>query len=172
MLLQVENLNTEFESEEGIVKAVNNVSFDIDAGEVVGVVGESGSGKSMTAMSIMRLVQSPPGRIVSGRVLLKGLDLQQLDEAAMRQVRGNQIAMIFQEPMTSLNPVMTIGRQVAEPLVYHRHQSMSVALAEVIDLLAQVQIGEGRRRLADYPHQFSGGMRQRVMIAMGLACRP
>jgi oligopeptide/dipeptide ABC transporter ATP-binding protein len=172
VLLQVENLQTHFDSEAGLVKAVDDVSFGIAAGEIVGIVGESGSGKSMTAMSIMRLIQSPPGRIVGGRVLFEGRDLVQLDEASMRTVRGNQIAMIFQEPMTSLNPLMTIGRQVAEPLIYHRGQGLSVALAEVVNLLSQVQIGEGRRRLNDYPHQFSGGMRQRAMIAMGLACKP
>jgi oligopeptide transport system ATP-binding protein len=171
-LLQVQNLRTVFDGEAGPLRAVDDVSFEVAPGQIVGIVGESGSGKSVTAMSIMGLVQSPPGRIAGGRILLEGEDLLRLNESAMREVRGNKIAMIFQEPMTSLNPLMTIGRQIAEPLVYHRGKQLSDALADVVGLLAQVQIGEGRRRLDDYPHQFSGGMRQRAMIAMGVACRP
>jgi len=156
----------------GELRAVDRVSFAVPAGRTVGVVGESGSGKSVTALSILRLVRDPPGRIVGGRVLFRGRDLLTLAEREMQKVRGAEIAMIFQEPMTSLNPVMTTGAQVAEPLVIHRGQSKKAAMAEAAELFRLVGIADPQRRIHDYPHQMSGGMRQRVMIAMALACRP
>jgi oligopeptide/dipeptide ABC transporter ATP-binding protein len=153
------------------VPAVDDVSFDIRAGETLGLVGESGSGKSVTALSIMRLVQ-PPGRVAGGRVIFKGRDLLAVDESEMRQVRGAEIALIFQEPATALNPVFTIGDQVAEALVVHGRGTRRQARAAAVDLLAAVRIPDPHLRARDYPHQLSGGMRQRVMIAIALACRP
>ena len=170
-LLEVKNLKTQFKSKDGVVKAVDDVSFSIDKGETLGVVGESGSGKSVTAMSVMRLVQAP-GKIVSGEVWFEGRDLLTLDDREMRKIRGKEIAMIFQDPMTSLNPVLTVGRQLAEPLMTHLKLSREQANKESVDLLKMVGIPNAPERLKSYPHHFSGGMRQRVMIAMALACRP
>ena len=173
-LLRVEDLNVAFRSgfgERPPVRAVNSVSFEVAAGETLAIVGESGSGKSVTALSILRLIPEP-GRIEKGRILFEGRDLLALDEAGIRAVRGNRIAMIFQEPMSSLNPVLTIGRQVAEPLRLHQRLKRREALDQAVDLLRSVAIPDAEKRLVDYPHQFSGGMRQRVMIAMALACHP
>jgi oligopeptide transport system ATP-binding protein len=171
-LLQVRNLTTRFNTERGRLDAVDQVSFDIDPGETVAIVGESGSGKSVTALSIMRLIPSPPGRIESGEVIFAGQDLFKLDDAAMRAVRGNTIAMIFQEPMSSLNPALTVGMQVAEPLNLHHGSPWARALDHAKELLGRVRIPDAASRLTSYPHQYSGGMRQRVMIAMALACQP
>jgi oligopeptide transport system ATP-binding protein len=171
-LLQVRNLTTRFNTERGRLTAVDDVSFDIAAGETVAIVGESGSGKSVTALSIMRLIPSPPGRIERGEVIFEGADLSKLDDTAMRAVRGNTIAMIFQEPMSSLNPALTVGMQVAEPLNLHRRSPWGRALEQAKELLGRVRIPDAASRLASYPHQYSGGMRQRVMIAMALACQP
>ncbi|RJQ74403.1 MAG: ABC transporter ATP-binding protein [Desulfobacteraceae bacterium] len=171
-LLQVRDLHTYFWTEDGLVKAVNGVSFDVRRGETLGIVGESGCGKSATAMSIMRLIPCPPGSIIKGQVIFDGQDLLQLSEAEMLKIRGNRIAMIFQEPMTSLNPVLTIGRQVGEPLELHRGAKIKEALKAAVGLLTKVRIPAAQKRTTDYPHQFSGGMRQRAMIAMGLGCEP
>ena len=171
-LLQVRNLTTRFNTERGPVTAVDDVSFDVDAGETVAIVGESGSGKSVTALSIMRLIPSPPGRIEAGEVMFEGEDLLKLNDAAIRGIRGNRIAMIFQEPMSSLNPALTVGLQVAEPVQLHRGVTWARALDMAKELLARVRIPDAASRLASYPHQYSGGMRQRVMIAMALACQP
>jgi len=171
-LLAVEDLKTWFYTRDGIVRAVDGVSCRVHAGETLAVVGESGCGKSVTALSILRLIASPPGRIVGGRLLFEGRDLLQLSEAGMRAIRGDQISMIFQEPMTSLNPVLTIGRQVAETLTVHRGLDRESAWERAIGMLRVVKIPEAERRVAQYPHELSGGMRQRVMIAMALACRP
>ena len=171
-LLDVRELVTRFEGDGGSFRAVDGVSFSVPAGATVGVVGESGSGKSVTALSILRLVRDPPGRIVGGQVLFRGRDLLKLPERELQKVRGGEIAMIFQEPMTSLNPVMTTGAQVAETLTIHRGKSKREALAEATELFRLVGIADPERRVHDYPHQMSGGMRQRVMIAMALACRP
>jgi oligopeptide transport system ATP-binding protein len=171
-LLQVRNLTTRFNTERGPVTAVDHVSFDIDAGETVAIVGESGSGKSVTALSIMRLIPTPPGRIETGEVLFEGRDLFKLDDAGIRDIRGNKIAMIFQEPMSSLNPALTVGMQVAEPVNLHRDQPWGKAMEMAKELLGRVRIPDAASRLASYPHQYSGGMRQRVMIAMALACQP
>jgi oligopeptide transport system ATP-binding protein len=171
-LLQVRNLTTRFRTERGQVTAVDEVSFDVDAGETLAIVGESGSGKSVTALSVMRLIPSPPGRIESGEVIFGGEDLLKLTDAGIRDIRGNSIAMIFQEPMSSLNPALTIGLQVAEPIRLHRGVAWHKAMETAQELLGRVRIPDAARRLASYPHQFSGGMRQRVMIAMALACQP
>jgi peptide/nickel transport system ATP-binding protein len=171
-VLKVENLQTYFYTRQGMVKAVDGVSFTLTRGETLAIVGESGCGKSVTALSLMRLVADPPGRIVGGSVRLDGTDLIGLDEAGMRAIRGNQISMIFQEPMTSLNPVITIGRQISEALILHQQVSKRAALKKAMDLLQLVGIPEPRQRLKEYPHQLSGGMRQRAMIAMALACNP
>jgi oligopeptide transport system ATP-binding protein len=171
-LLQVRNLTTRFNTERGRLTAVDQVSFDIDAGETVAIVGESGSGKSVTALSIMRLIPSPPGHIESGEVIFEGQDLLKLSEDHIRAVRGNKIAMIFQEPMSSLNPALTVGMQVAEPINVHRGSAWVKALDYAKELLGRVRIPDAASRLASYPHQYSGGMRQRVMIAMALACQP
>lgn len=170
-LLEVRNLKTQFKSKDGVVKAVDDVSFYIEKGETLGVVGESGSGKSVTAMSILRLVQAP-GKIVNGEILFEGRDLLKLDDKEMRKVRGKEIAMIFQDPMTSLNPVLTVGRQLSEPLITHLGLTKAQALKESVDLLKMVGIPNAAERVHSFPHHFSGGMRQRVMIAMALACRP
>jgi peptide/nickel transport system ATP-binding protein len=171
-LLEVADLRTWFFTRDGIVRAVDGVSFHVTPGETLAIVGESGCGKSVTALSVLRLIPSPPGRIVSGKIRFAGRDLLDLSEAHMREVRGNEISMIFQEPMTSLNPVLTIGRQIAETLTLHQGLSRAKALARAVDMLRVVHIPEAERRIAEYPHQLSGGMRQRVMIAMALACNP
>lgn len=170
-LLEVKNLTTHFQLDSGLLKAVDGVDFTLEAGETLALVGESGCGKSVTAYSIMRLIM-PPGRIKSGEILLDGVDLLQEPEERMREVRGNRISMIFQEPMTSLNPVLRIGEQVMEGLLLHRQLSRDEAREESLDLLNQVGIPSSADRFNDYPHRLSGGMRQRVMIAMALACRP
>lgn len=170
-LLEVKNLCTEFRLASGVLKAVRCVNLSVEAGETLALVGESGCGKSITAASIMRLVP-PPGQVVSGSVLFKGEDLLRLREDEMRGIRGNRIAMVFQDPMTSLNPVFTIGHQVAEGLRIHRGLNQREAEGEAVQMLAQVGIPAPRERLKDYPHQLSGGMRQRVMIAMALVCHP
>ncbi len=170
-LLEVKNLKTQFKTKDGIVRAVDDVSFTINRGETLGVVGESGSGKSVTAMSVLRLVQSP-GSIVGGEILFEGRDLLQLSDKEMRKIRGKEISMIFQDPMTSLNPVLTIGRQLSEPLTTHLGLTRDQARKESVDLLKMVGIPNAAERIKSYPHHFSGGMRQRVMIAMALACRP
>ena len=172
MLLQVENLRTHFFTYAGTVKAVDGVSFDIEEGETVALVGESGCGKSMTALSILRLVPDPPGRIVGGSMRFRGKDLLDLGDDAMRDVRGGEIAMVFQEPMTSLNPVLSIGTQITETVTRHLGLDDAGARARAVELLAMVGIADPERRLAQYPHHFSGGMRQRVMIAMALSCGP
>jgi oligopeptide transport system ATP-binding protein len=171
-LLEVNDLRTYFSTEEGVVRAVENVSFNMDRGERRGVVGESGSGKSVTAMSIMRLIEPPAGDIVTGEVLLNEVNLLALSEDEMQEVRGGQIAMIFQDPMTALNPVYTIGDQLMETILLHQDVSRSEAREIATQALDDVQIPNATQRLEDYPHQFSGGMRQRVMIAMGLSCNP
>ncbi len=171
-LLVVKNLETQFKTQDGIVKAVNNVSFHVDRGETLGIVGESGSGKSVTSLSIMRLIPNPPGRIVGGQIIFDGENLLDYTEEEMRHIRGNRIAMIFQDPMTSLNPVLTIGRQITESLELHMKLSPKEARNRAIELLQMVGIPGAARRIDDYPHQFSGGMRQRVMIAMALSCNP
>ena len=171
-LLEVKNLKTHFFTPEAIVKAVDGISYSVEEGEVVGIVGESGCGKSVGAMSIMRLVASHPGRIVDGEVFFEGEDLVKVDDAKMRDIRGNNIAMVFQEPMTSLNPVLTIGRQLTETLELHENMSSDEASVRAAELLDMVGIPDSKQRLGDYPHQFSGGMRQRVMIAIALSCNP
>ncbi len=171
-LLEVNNLTTHFFTQDGVVKAVDGITYDLEEGEVLGVVGESGCGKSVHALSIMRLVPSPPGRTVAGEVVFEGEDLLHMDDAEMRHIRGNRIAMVFQEPMTSLNPVLTIGRQLTETLELHQGMSRQQASVRAAELLSTVGIPDADRRLVDYPHQFSGGMRQRVMIAMALSCNP
>jgi oligopeptide/dipeptide ABC transporter ATP-binding protein len=171
-LLEVRNLKTTFRTSGGIVRAVDGVSWDVQEGETVALVGESGCGKSVSALSVMRLVDAPAGRIESGEILFKERDLLKLTEEEMRHVRGREIAMIFQEPMTSLNPVLTIGRQLTEGLEIHLDMTLEQSRARAIELLAMVGIPDPERRLAQYPHHFSGGMRQRMMIAMALACNP
>ena len=171
-LLDIEELRVSFHLPEGIARAVDGVSFDLAAGETLGLVGESGCGKSVTSLSILGLVPSPPGRIEAGRIQFEQRNLLDLDAERLRRIRGRDIAMIFQEPMTSLNPVLPIGRQVAEPLMIHKALSRSDALAEAAAWLDHVKIPAARKRLGDYPHQLSGGMRQRVMIAMAMVCRP
>jgi len=170
-LLRVAHLTTTFDVGRQVVAAVNDVSFDIQAGETLGLVGESGSGKSVTALSILRLVQ-PPGRITAGSVLFRDRDLLTLSEADMRRVRGAEIALIFQEPMTALNPVFTVGDQIAEALLVHGRATKAGARARAIELLEAVRLPDPARRTRDYPHQLSGGMRQRVLIAIALACQP
>src|SRR5438874_4299906 len=171
-ILDISDLRTWFFTRDGVVRAVDGVSFYVLPGETLAIVGESGCGKSVTALSILRLIPSPPGRIVSGKIRFAGRDLLGLSEAEMRQVRGNEISMIFQEPMTSLNPVLTIGRQIAETLTLHQGLGHKAALAKAADMLRLVHIPEADRRIGEYLHQLSGGMRQRVMIAMALACNP
>jgi oligopeptide/dipeptide ABC transporter ATP-binding protein len=170
-LLEVKNLKTHFPTRAGVVRAVDDVSFYIDRGELLGLVGESGCGKSMTALSIMRLI-APPGKIVGGEILFDGRDLLKLSNREMRDVRGDDIAMIFQDPMTSLNPVFTVGEQIAEALRLHRGLSRKAARTAAVDAMREVSIPDPETRADDYPHQLSGGMRQRIMIAMALACDP
>ncbi|MCG3116525.1 MAG: ABC transporter ATP-binding protein [Candidatus Manganitrophus sp. SA1] len=171
-ILQVQQLKTHFYLMEGVVPAVEEVSFDLHRGETLGLVGESGSGKSVTALSILRLVPDPPGKIVAGKILFEGKDLLALPEKEMRKIRGNRISMIFQEPMTSLNPVLTIGEQIAEGIVLHENVGKKEAMNQAVEMLRKVEIPAPERRVREYPHQLSGGMRQRVMIAMALALRP
>jgi oligopeptide/dipeptide ABC transporter ATP-binding protein len=171
-LLEVTDLKTYFDTDEGVVKAVDGVSFHLDRGETLAVVGESGSGKSVTSLSVMRLIPTPPGRIASGQMLFEGQDLVGKSEREMRRIRGNEISMIFQEPMTSLNPVYTVGDQIAEAIVLHQGKSYRDAMKLSIEMLDLVGIPEPAKRVKNYPHQMSGGMRQRVMIAMALSCGP
>jgi len=171
-LLEVKELVTEFRTEHGTVRAVDRVSFEVAPGQTLGVVGESGCGKSVTALSIMRLIPNPPGRIAGGSIRYRGSDLLGLDDRAMREIRGNKISMIFQEPMTSLNPVFTVGDQVAEAVRLHQKKSRSEAMEVAVEMFRLVGIPSPVDRVKNYPHQLSGGMRQRVMIAMALACRP
>jgi oligopeptide/dipeptide ABC transporter ATP-binding protein len=170
-LLEINNLQTQFPTRAGLVKAVNDVSFYIDEGELLGLVGESGCGKSITALSVMRLI-SPPGKIVGGEIKFKGEDLANANENRMREIRGNDIAMIFQDPMTSLNPVYTVGEQIAEALRLHQNLNKKQAEEATVAAMQEVAIPAPERRFRDYPHQLSGGMRQRIMIAMALACNP
>ncbi len=171
-LLEIEDLRTWFFTSDGVVRAVDGVSYSVAPGETLAVVGESGCGKSVTAMSVLRLLPSPPARIVSGAIRFEGRDLLTASEAEMRKIRGNEISMIFQEPMTSLNPVLTVGRQIAETLELHQGLSAADAQSRAVEMLETVRIPEAARRANEYPHQLSGGMRQRVMIAMALACKP
>src|SRR5690606_15951176 len=166
------NLKTQFFTQDGVVRAVDDVSFDIMPGETLGIVGESGCGKSITAMSIMRLIPSPPGKIVQGEILFKGDDIITMSDEEIRNIRGNEIAMIFQDPMTSLNPVLSINRQLGETLELHMGMNKAQARRRAVELLEMVGIPEAEDRVNQYPHQFSGGMRQRVMIAMALSCNP
>jgi oligopeptide transport system ATP-binding protein len=171
-ILEVKNLRTYFYTDEGVVKAVDGLSYHVDKGECVGLVGESACGKSVSAMSVLRLIPYPPGIIVGGEILFKGEDLLQATEERMREIRGNRIAMVFQEPTTSLNPVLTVGRQISESLELHRGMDKKTALAESAKLLELVGIPDSKQRIKDHPHQFSGGMQQRIMIAMALSCNP
>ena len=171
-LIEVRNLQTQFFTQDGIVHAVNGINYEVAEGETVAIVGESGSGKSVGVMSLIRLIPEPPGKIVNGEVNFDGQDLLKLNEEELRQIRGNRIAMIFQDPMTSLNPVLTIGRQITESLELHLNMNREESRSRAIELLELVGIPDAGPRLDDYPHQFSGGMRQRVMIAMGLSCNP
>jgi len=171
-LLQVKGLKTQFFTQDGIVKAVNGIAYDLNEGETLGLVGESGCGKSVSVLSLMRLIPQPPGRIVGGEAWFQGRDLLTMDSEEIRSVRGNKIAMIFQDPMTSLNPVLTINQQVSEALELHLGMDKNQARERTVELLELVRIPAAADRIDDYPHQFSGGMRQRVMIAMGLSCNP
>jgi peptide/nickel transport system ATP-binding protein len=171
-LLEVDDLRTYFFTRDGVTRAVDGISYSVKPGETLAIVGESGCGKSVQALSVLRLIASPPGRIVSGAIRFQGQNLLDLDEAAMRHIRGNEISMIFQEPMTSLNPVLNIGRQIGETLMLHQNLDHGAAARRTVEMLSLVHIPEPERRLKQYPHQLSGGMRQRVMIAMALACSP
>jgi len=171
-LLQVKGLKTYFFTDDGVVKAVDGISYDVQPGEIVGLVGESGCGKTVSALSILRLIPDPPGKIVGGEIIFEGADLLKANEKAIRHIRGNRIAIIFQEPMTSLNPVLTIGRQITESLELHLRMDHHSATKRAIELMEMVGIPEAEARISDYPHQFSGGMRQRAMIAMALSCNP
>ena len=171
-ILEINDLRTHFFTQAGVVRAVDGVSYAVQAGETLGVVGESGCGKSVTALSVLRLVASPPGRIVGGTIRFGGTNLLDLSESEMEDIRGNEISMIFQEPMTSLNPLMTVGRQIAEAIALHQGLSPGGAMDKAIEMLRRVSIPEPERRVHAYPHQLSGGMRQRVMIAMALSCNP
>jgi len=172
VLLRVKDLKTYFYTQDGVVKAVDGISFELARGETLGIVGESGSGKSVTALSILKLIPDPPGKIVSGEIYLDGMDIVALKEKEMQQVRGNEIAMIFQDPMTSLNPVFTIGNQIMETIMLHQRLNKKVAREKTVELLRSVGIPNPEQRIDEYPHQFSGGMRQRAMIAMALSCNP
>ena len=172
IVLEVDGLKTRFFTQDGMVNAVNGISYQLNEGETLGIVGESGCGKSVSVLSLMRLIPEPPGKIAGGRVLFAGRDLLHVDEGEIRSVRGNRIAMIFQDPMTSLNPVLTIGQQVVEALELHLGMNRAQARHRTAELLEMVGIPQAEDRLGDYPHQFSGGMRQRVMIAMALSCNP
>ena len=171
-MLELENVHTRFFTRDGVVRAVDGVSYEVRRGETLGVVGESGCGKSVTALSIMRLVASPPGRIVDGAIRFQGTNLLELSDVEMQAIRGNEISMIFQEPMTSLNPVLTVGTQISEAIMMHRGLSRRDALDAVVEMLRLVHIPEARSRVHEYPHQMSGGMRQRAMIAMAVSCNP
>jgi len=171
-LLEVKDLKTRFFTEDGVVHAVNGISYDLEEGDALGIVGESGCGKSVSVLSIMRLIPEPPGKIVGGEVLFEGRDIMEMDPEEVRKVRGNRIAMVFQDPMTSLNPVLTIGRQIDEALELHMGMDKHQARQRTVELLEMVGIPQAAGRADDYPHQFSGGMRQRVMIAMALSCNP
>jgi oligopeptide transport system ATP-binding protein len=171
-LLNVHGLKTRFRTREGIVHAVNGVSFRLREGETLGIVGESGCGKSVSVLSMLRLIPTPPGKVVAGQVIYQGKDMLKMTDAEIRHVRGSKISMVFQDPMTSLNPVMRIGQQVSEPLVIHEGLGRKQALNRAAEILELVKIPNAKDRLNDYPHQFSGGMRQRVVIAMGLICNP
>jgi oligopeptide/dipeptide ABC transporter ATP-binding protein len=171
-ILEIDNLRTHFFTADGVVRAVDGVSYSLKSGETLGVVGESGCGKSVTALSILRLVADPPGRIVGGSIRFEGTDLLELSETQMESIRGNEISMIFQEPMTSLNPLYTVGKQIAEAIALHQGLSKRDAMDKAVEMLRRVHIPEPERRAQAYPHQMSGGMRQRVMIAMALSCNP
>ena len=171
-ILNVQDLETQFRTDEGTVHAINKVSFTIDEGETVGIVGESGCGKSVTMLSVLRLIPTPPGKITAGTADFHGQDLLRMEDDEIRHVRGAQISMIFQDPMTSLNPVLTIGKQLTEPMLLHLGMTQQQANNRAVELLEMVGIPGAKARLTDYPHQFSGGMRQRVMIAMALSCNP
>jgi ABC-type microcin C transport system duplicated ATPase subunit YejF len=171
-LLEVDNLTTHFHTREGVVKAVDGISFSVDRGETLAIVGESGSGKSVACYSLLKLIPQPPGKIVAGRALFEGRDLLQADNKTLQQIRGNDIAIIFQDPMTCLNPYLTVGEQLIEPLIYHRNISRKEATQRAIEILGEVGIVEPEKRINSYPHEFSGGMRQRVMIAMALIAEP
>jgi len=171
-LLEVQNLTTRFHTLDGIVHAVNGISYVLEEGEALGIVGESGCGKSVSVLSIMGLIPEPPGKIAAGQVLYRGQDLLKLDEVQMQHIRGHEVAMVFQDPMTSLNPVLTVGRQISETLTVHLGMSEEHACLRAVELLGMVGIPQPDDRYGDYPHQFSGGMRQRAMIAMALACAP
>ena len=171
-LLSVKNLQTNFHTEFGLIRAVDGVTFSMDAGETIGIVGESGCGKSVTARSIMRIIPQPPGEIESGEIIFEGINLLKLANSEMRKVRGNKISMVFQDPMTSLNPVFRIGKQISEAIKLHQGISKQEALEKAIEMLRVVGIPSPAKRAFEYPHQLSGGMRQRVMIAMALSCRP
>ncbi|HTZ37394.1 MAG TPA: ABC transporter ATP-binding protein, partial [Stellaceae bacterium] len=171
-MIEIDDLRTHFYTPAGVVRAVDGVSFAVRSGETLGIVGESGCGKSVTALSVLRLVADPPGRIVGGSIRFGGANLLDLDEAAMEAIRGNEISMIFQEPMTSLNPLLTVGRQIGEAIALHQGLPPREATEKAVEMLGRVSIPEPRRRAQAYPHQLSGGMRQRVMIAMALSCNP
>lgn len=171
-LLEIDRLSVEFRGRDGTSRAVDDVSLNLHAGEIVAIVGESGSGKSVTSLAVMRLIPDPPGRIVAGRILLNGIDLSSLDDAAMRRIRGKDIAMIFQDPMSSLNPVLTVGRQIGEAIRLHNGGDDTSIHKRIIEVLELVRIPQAELRINQYPHQLSGGMRQRVMIAMALSCSP
>jgi peptide/nickel transport system ATP-binding protein len=171
-VLEIDDLQTHFFTEDGVVRAVDGVSYSVRSGETLGVVGESGCGKSVTALSVLRLVPTPPARIVGGSIRFEGRNLLDLTESEMESIRGNEISMIFQEPMTSLNPLLTVGRQIGEAIALHQGLSQRAAMSKAIEMLQRVSIPEAERRVHAYPHQLSGGMRQRVMIAMALSCNP
>jgi len=171
-LIAIENLSTHFDTPEGMVRAVDGMSYYVSKREILGIVGESGCGKSVSVLSILRLIPEPPGKVSAGKILFEGVDLLRLSKTELRQIRGNQISMIFQEPMTSLNPVYTIGNQISETFIKHQGLNKKEALEQSVEMLKLVGIAEPEKRASDYPHRLSGGMRQRVMIAMALSCHP
>lgn len=171
-MLDIKDLSVEFQTVEGTVHAINNLSYSLDEGETLGIVGESGSGKSVSSLGIMKLIPNPPGKIVNGEILYNGKDLAKISEKDMEKIRGNEISMIFQEPMTSLNPIITCGKQIAESLILHRGMKKKEAMQTAVEMMKEVGIANPEKRVHEYPHQMSGGMRQRVMIAMALACNP